>query len=155
LDGCGGTLNCGICSNNNTCYKGACVAQDTANIDVGTDLAALYAQIEYLKKEISRVQALLAAKNQTTISCTQLTKDLYYGIKNDPEVKCLQEFLKIQGLFNGPITGSFYTLTKTTVIAFQEKYSSEILTPLGLTHGTGIVAGNTRAKINKLLLMGN
>jgi peptidoglycan hydrolase-like protein with peptidoglycan-binding domain len=108
-----------------------------------------------LKKEISRVQALLAAKNQTTISCTQLTKDLYYGIKNDPEVKCLQEFLKIQGLFNGPITGSFYTLTKTTVIAFQEKYSSEILTPLGLTHGTGIVAGNTRAKINKLLLMGN
>jgi peptidoglycan hydrolase-like protein with peptidoglycan-binding domain len=54
-------------------------------------------------------------------------------------------------LFDGPVTGNFYNLTKTAVIAFQEKYSSEILTPLGLTRGTGIVAGNTRAKINALM----
>jgi hypothetical protein len=115
------------------------------------DLAALYAQIEYLQNEIARVQGLLAARNSPSISCTQLTKNLYYGMTNDPEVKCLQEFLKAQGLFDGPVTGNFYNLTKTAVIAFQEKYSSEILTPLGLTRGTGIVAGNTRAKINALM----
>ena len=51
----------------------------------------------------------------------------------------------------GIITGNFFTLTQQAVIRFQEKYASEILTPLGLASGTGYVGSSTRAKINELL----
>jgi len=42
-------------------------------------------------------------------------------------------------------------LTQQAVIRFQEKYASEILTPLGLPNGTGYVGAATRSKINQLL----
>jgi len=51
---------------------------------------------------------------------------------NNSEVRCLQEFLKSQGpeiYPEGLVTGNFLSLTKATVIRFQEKYASEILAP--------------------------
>ena len=119
----------------------------------------LLAQIEYLQREIARVQAqintLLAQKKGTgPISCQKIEKNLYYGMKNNSEIRCLQEFLKTQGSEiypEGLVTGNFLALTKAAVIRFQEKYVSEILAPWGLTEGTGFVGKNTRAKINETL----
>ncbi|MEK7631110.1 MAG: PKD domain-containing protein [Patescibacteria group bacterium] len=40
--------------------------------------------------------------------------------------------------------------TASAVVGFQEKYKSEILTPVGLAHGTGYVGPATRKKLNQL-----
>lgn len=73
------------------------------------------------------------------------TRDLRIGMSGD-DVKCLQALLEVT-----PQTGYFGPLTAEAVKRFQEKYASEILTPLGLTSGTGYVGARTRAKLNELL----
>jgi len=116
----------------------------------------LLAQIDFLQKEIARVQAqinTILAKKRPNL-CQRFERDLYFGMRNNPEVSCLQEFLKNQGpeiYPEGLITGNFLNLTRSAVIRFQEKYSDEILAPLGLKKGTGFVGPLTRAKINQLL----
>ena len=48
-------------------------------------------------------------------------------------------------------TACFRELTLDAVIRFQEKYAEDILVPVGLTTGTGVVGPNTRNKLNSLL----
>ena len=114
----------------------------------------LLTKIDFLQKEIAKVQTQInAILGKKTISCQQLVNNLYFGMQS-PEVSCLQEFLKSQGSEiypEGLTTGYFGVLTQAAVIRFQEKYASEILTPLGLDKGTGLVGSATRAKINEIL----
>ena len=107
-------------------------------------------QIESLKKQI----ASLEQSNQNTVACTKIYSNLYFDMPNSNEVNCLQKLLKSQGQDvypEGLVTGNFLNLTRLAVIRFQEKYKAEILTPLGLSSGTGFVGSLTRAKINQLL----
>lgn len=116
----------------------------------------LLAQIDFLQKEIARVRAQIDAvlgKGETQISCSLLERDLSYGTTSS-QVKCLQEFLKSQGAEiypEGLVTGFFGDKTQAAVKRFQEKYSQEILFPIGLKEGTGYVGTATRAKINQIL----
>jgi hypothetical protein len=117
----------------------------------------LLTQIDFLQREIARVQAqinaILAERGQL-VSCQKFDNNLYYGLNNNSEVKCLQEFLKSQGpdvYPEGLVTGNFLSLTQAAVIRFQEKYAGEILTPLGFEKGTGFLGPKTRAKINQML----
>ena len=122
--------------------------------DSGTDqtlMQQLLAQIEDLKAQISKLQS---QQGVITQECTRLSTDLYFGVRNDIDVRCLQEFLKNQGKSiypEGLVTGNFASLTQQAVIRFQEKYVSEILAPIGLSRGTGYVGERTRAKINQII----
>jgi len=69
------------------------------------------------------------------------SRNLYFGLRNNDEVKLLQKILTQAGVYNGPITGNFLTLTREAVKKFQAKYG--IAT-------TGFVGPLTRAKLNSL-----
>jgi peptidoglycan hydrolase-like protein with peptidoglycan-binding domain len=68
--------------------------------------------------------------------------DLKYG-STGTEVLELQEFLTDLGLYNGPITGNFYSLTQSAVKKFQAK---EAITPV-----SGYFGKLSRAKANEVL----
>lgn len=138
--------------------EGARVSQPQAS-----ETTAQQVQIEHLQKRIAELQILLnslqaqiealSQQKAQTIHCGRFERDLFYGLRGQ-EVYCLQEFLKKQGpeiYPEGLVTGNFLGLTKAAVMRFQEKYANEILTPLGLSGGTGFVGELTRAKMNVLL----
>ncbi|PIS17315.1 MAG: hypothetical protein COT59_01275 [Candidatus Nealsonbacteria bacterium CG09_land_8_20_14_0_10_42_14] len=114
----------------------------------------LLARIAEIQSLVRQLQVMLQEISGTTASCSSITQDLYFGLSDNEQVRCLQEFLKSQGPTIYPesiVNGNFYTLTQTAVIRFQEKYAQDVLVPLGLQKGTGYVGASTRAKINQLL----
>ena len=94
----------------------------------------------------------------TTTSCTTtFTRNLTVGAKGT-EVMALQQFLNKKGFTvavsgagsAGNETSTFGPATKAAVIKFQTMYASDVLTPVGLTKGTGYWGASSRAKANML-----
>lgn len=95
---------------------------------------------------------------QTSTINTPFVSNLSLG-STGPEVLALQQLLNRDPSTRiadvgpgspGKETGYFGSLTKTAVIRFQEKYADAVLTPTGLTQGTGRVGLYTRTKLNTL-----
>lgn len=102
-------------------------------------ITEIMAQVQALQTELTKFKEIVVFK-----------VNLKYGNRGDDVIK-LQEILIGEGLLGeGLNTGWFGPATKTAVIEFQEKYVLEILTPSGLTKGTGFVGSSTRAKLNEL-----
>lgn len=68
-----------------------------------------------------------------------------------PDVVALQHVLKLEGLFpaDQAFTGYYGDISFNAVIQLQQKYAAQILTPLGLIHGTGSVGAGTLAWLNE------
>jgi hypothetical protein len=119
------------------------------------EILAVISEIEELLQQLKNRFAQIESEEEIKeVSCQKLEENLFYGLRNDNRVYCLQQFLKAQGSEiypEGLVTGNFLTLTKAAAIRFQEKYADEILVPLELSAGTGFVGPSTRAKINSLL----
>lgn len=122
------------------------------------ELMGKIAEIQNLLNQLMAQLGILEDPVQSTpvptrSSCESINQTMNIGAKSD-SVRCLQEFLKNQGTEiypEGLTTGYFGNLTKSAVIRFQEKYTSEILAPFGISKGTGYVGSKTLQKINQML----
>ncbi len=70
-------------------------------------------------------------------------RDLYYGMRSDGEVKHLQEFLRGQSLYDGPVTGNFLSRTTDAVKKFQMRE--------GISPVAGYFGPKTRARAITIL----
>ncbi|MFH0846416.1 MAG: peptidoglycan-binding domain-containing protein [Patescibacteria group bacterium] len=123
----------------------------------------LTAQINSLLATIASLQASLSGMTGGTTTTTtgvayNFTKNLKQG-DSGVDVLNLQKVLNmstdtqvaVSGVGSKGLESEYFgSMTKAAVIKFQNKYASEILTPVGLTAGTGFVGASTRAKLNTM-----
>jgi len=84
-----------------------------------------------------------------TVTITQFNNNLYWNISStySGDVKMLQQFLTNQGLYTGPINGSYLTQTYNAVVQFQTKQ--------GINPATGYFGPETRTKANQIISGGS
>jgi hypothetical protein len=131
----------------------------TSADDLADQIAALQAQLNELLAQYQTMTGTPAAGIPTTCAGVTFTRDLSEG-SDGSDVKCLQALLNTDVATQVASTGVgsannetnyFGSLTSAAVVKFQNKYAAEILTPLGLSAGTGYVGASTRAKLNSML----
>lgn len=107
--------------------------------------------IEEMRAEIVRITALIAtlraqlaeriAIAAPVVAPQAFVSDLHFGMRNNPDVRRLQEFLIQRGhLAPGFNTGNFLSLTREAVRAYQQDR--------GITPSTGNFGPRTRAAVN-------
>lgn len=104
----------------------ASVSDKTANGNNNDLIQKLLAQIDFLKKEIARLQAQLNQGGGQTVTCGKFETDLYFGMSDNQQVRCLQQFLKAKGTAiypEGLVTGNFYSATLAAVKRYQASKS--------------------------------
>lgn len=126
----------------------------------------LQAQIQSLLATVAQLQSQLAQmQGQPAQWCHTFNTNMGVGFRGTEAGK-LNHVLLLEGFDpfgTGRLTPNmpqgedtsgaaqvFTEFTASAVVGFQEKYKSEILTPLGLKYGTGYVGPATRAKLNSL-----
>ena len=109
-------------------------------------ISALSAQLEQLKAQLAQIQG------QPAQWCHNFDVNLKIGDKSSEITQLKQALIKDGSMSYMALSAEedFDESTASAVVGFQEKYRDEILTPLGLKHGTGFVGPATRAKLNKL-----
>jgi hypothetical protein len=87
----------------------------------------------------------------TSVLAGGFLRNLGQGSQGE-DVKLLQRTLAIEEVYPEKIiSGTFGPKTRAAVVKFQEKYSDEILSPIGFSKGTGFVGNLTRLKLNKII----
>lgn len=84
--------------------------------------------------------------NYTTTGCVQISADLRLGDAGAAVVALTQVLLKEGFLYSAQT--NFDQTVFSAVVQYQEKYAAQILTPVGLSKGTGFVGPATRNFIN-------
>ena len=126
----------------------------------------LLIQIQQLQAQLLQLQGQEQTGNTTGVlpaNCVGITFSRNLSrttpYMSGSDVRCLQTLLNQLNVnvadagagSPGKETIYFGGATRAAVIRFQEMFKAEILTPQGLTVGTGLVGPATRAKLNALL----
>jgi len=131
------------------------------NVSSAQTVADLQAQIQTLLNQIQQLKAQIAAQGGGgggggVVWCHTFSTNLGIGSSGD-EASALVTALAKEGFarqegqeVSSNFASSYDETIASFVSAFQEKYRSEILTPSGLSAGTGYVGPGTRAKLNAL-----
>lgn len=101
-------------------------------------ISELQEMIRVLQDQIT---TLVSKQATAALVRAPFTRDLYRGLRNDKDVRALQEFLGEKGFFKEEITGNFFSITTEAVHAFQRAH--------GLP-STGYFGPMTRAVIARL-----
>jgi hypothetical protein len=125
-----------------------------------SELVELFIALEVIPEDkADEARAVLDNQDEETpamMSC-EFTRDLSQG-DTGADVMDLQELLNANG-FTVAVSGAgspgmeteyYGPATAGAVAAMQEAFAADILTPLGLTAGTGYFGASTRAKANTL-----
>lgn len=124
----------------------------TAPSTKAATVAEIQALIQQLSERIFQLQQQLS--QATPVSwCHTFNTDLQIGNYNS-EVLALETALQKEG-FLIQADNYFDAQTAAAVVGFQEKYRSDVLSPSGLSRGTGFAGRATRAKLNSLYGCGN
>jgi hypothetical protein len=111
-------------------------------------VAQLQAEIASLTAQLQSLEAQLAAGGGSTAWCYTFNSNLSIGMTGNA-ITALQTALQKDGE-SVTVNGTFDDQTASAVTAFQEKYQSQILSPYGLSYGTGYAGKSTRAELNSL-----
>lgn len=109
--------------------------------------------LTYSVVDANNVPAVAVTRTVEVSSGNEVYLSEYLGLGKDndsAEVEKLQTFLVDNEGATLAVTGVFDENTKSAVLAFQEKYREDILTPWGITEPTGYVYVTTKHKINDL-----
>ena len=133
--------------------------------ELAAQIAQLQAQLASLMGQLGTTTTTTGTTSSTApAACAGIsfTRNLTLGSQGT-DVQCLQALLNQDPATQVAASGVgsagnesqyFGGLTKAAVVAFQNKYAAEVLTPVGLTAGTGFVGASTRAKLNAMLVGG-
>jgi VCBS repeat-containing protein len=89
------------------------------------------------------IVGLVILSPRVSFGVEQFSRDLSFGFQQDLDVTKLQEFLSDEGLYSGPITGNFFSLTLKAVKAFQSRE--------GIMPAAGYFGPKTMVRANTLL----
>lgn len=102
-----------------------------------------YIIVRFKSKDVAKTTAVIMLLLAPYVSNAAFDSNLYYGLQNNNSVKEMQDFLTEQKVYDGPITGNFYSLTLKAVKDFQKK---ENISPV-----SGFFGPLTRTKANEIL----
>ncbi|MBI2096892.1 MAG: peptidoglycan-binding protein [Candidatus Sungbacteria bacterium] len=92
---------------------------------------------------VSQVNATTSAATSVSQPAPRVVflKSISYGLRNSAEVRKIQEILRDEGVYTGPVTGNFLALTREAVKRFQKKYGLDQV---------GNIGPLTRKKLNEI-----